>query len=94
MVLNKTLRVHQCHCTYSSEMWTCINIDAGRQAAHKKNTCFLIESRKTTLFTHVSMKKKFKKKINKLTGTNYPFKQCSNICQKAGKTKVIIFWLE
>jgi len=28
---------HQCHCTCSSEIWTCIN-DDGRQAAHKKQT--------------------------------------------------------
>ena len=53
MVLNETLRVHQCHCTYSSEIWTCINIDAGRQVAHTKYM-FFIEFRKTTFFTHVS----------------------------------------
>jgi len=75
---------HQCHCACNSEILTCIDNGAGRQAAHKKTNK---QQRKyaffgrTTFYTHVcryiltfKAKKKTFKKITKLTGSIDPFK--------------------
>jgi hypothetical protein len=79
---------HQCHCACSSEIGTCIINDAGRQAAprwlHTKKPpmkiyVFSVESRETTLYTHVlkvyinfQQQKNFHKKNTNLQ--HYPFK--------------------
>ena len=49
----------RCHCACGSEIGTCIINDAERLACTQKNnentfcTCFLVESRQTTFYTHV-----------------------------------------
>jgi hypothetical protein len=76
---------HQCHCTCSSEIGTCLINNAGRQAAHKKN------ERKYMFYTHVlkvyrsiltfNAKKNFQK--NYQTYKHYPFKAILHVSVKS-----------
>jgi hypothetical protein len=50
---------HQCHCTCSSQIWTCIINDAGRQAAQKKTT-----TKNTRFWSNLAKLSKQKKKKN------------------------------
>ena len=71
---------HQCHYTCSSEIGTCIIIDAGRQAAHKKQRKYTFFGRISpmTIYSHdlevdinFQCKKNFQQ--NYQTYRHYPF---------------------
>ena len=72
---------HQCHCTCSSQIWTCIINDAWRPAPHRKQRKYtgffwsnLAKRRFVRMFWrsiltfNARKKQTFKKNINKLTG--------------------------